>query len=232
MEDLRSLRATCKDMRQACKAKEVRRCIPQGLVLARASFDDKVTDFHLFRDTLVNKLAEVGHPEGCFRYGMRDIFGVNRGLLQSCLEVLKTAADAGHTLAAYMRALCLYRRNSGTGDDAEAMRLIREVEDNEDAAAPAAGGGGPTPWMNRGCVRCRLDTLPALAKEDVPRPNDQNGWPVRVAKPVVRVGVRCAGGNCGDATAGWLRWEKCSVFCSEECRLNNECQCFFNRYFW
>ena len=155
MDDLRSLRATCKDMRQACKDKEVRRCIPLGLVLARAFFDDNVTDFDLFRDTLVNNLAEASHPEACFQAGLRDIFGVNRGSLQPCLEELKTAADAGHKLAAYMRALCLYRRNSGTDDDAEVMRLIREVEGNEDAAAPAAGGGGPTPWMNLGCMRCR-----------------------------------------------------------------------------
>ena len=75
---------------------------PTGLVLTRASFDHNVTDFHLFPDTLVNKLAEVGHPEACFRAGMRDIFGVNRGSLQPCPEELQTTADAGHKLAAYM----------------------------------------------------------------------------------------------------------------------------------
>jgi hypothetical protein len=149
MEDLRSLRATCTDMREACKDKEFGRCLPLRAVLDRASFDDNATDFALFRDSLIKSLAAVGHPEACFRARLCEIFGVNRGSLHPRLEDLKTAADAGHKPAAYMLALCLYRRNSGAGDDAEAMRRIWQVEGEQDAAAPAAGGAGegtPTPW--------------------------------------------------------------------------------------
>jgi hypothetical protein len=62
-------------MREACKDKEVRRCLPLGLVLDHALIDDNVTDFVLLRDKFVVGLAEVDHPEACFRAGLRGIFG-------------------------------------------------------------------------------------------------------------------------------------------------------------
>jgi hypothetical protein len=164
---------------------------------------------------------------------VRYLRGFNRGSLHPRLEDLKTAADAGHKPAAYMLALCLYRRNSSAGDDAEAMRRIRQVEGEQDAAAPAAGGAGegtPTPWKNLGCTRCRLD---ALNVANGVRPlADANGYPieVRVAKPVVHGGLQCAGGNCGE-TAGRFRWEKWSVFCNEECRIHSECERFNDDYY-
>jgi hypothetical protein len=54
-------------------------------------------------------------------------------------------------------------------------------------------------------MECRLRTAIPLAR-DVPAPYDADGWETTVAKPVVRARLRCAGGNCSDATAGWVLW--------------------------
>ncbi|KAF8652518.1 hypothetical protein HU200_062717 [Digitaria exilis] len=122
MEDLHGLRATCKAMCVACAAKEVGWSFPLGLALERVLMDDvNIHERFLFRDTLIDNLAKM----------------------------LKTAADAGHKPRDYMLALCLYRRNSGAGDDDEAMQLIRHVDGKEDARvlAMAADGGEGTPTM-------------------------------------------------------------------------------------
>ncbi|KAF8675514.1 hypothetical protein HU200_047690 [Digitaria exilis] len=66
-----------------------------------------------------------GHVLGLCRAGLRDILGANRDSLNPCIDMLKTAADAGHKPAAYMIALCLYRRSNGAGDDDKVIGLIR-----------------------------------------------------------------------------------------------------------
>ncbi|KAF8652517.1 hypothetical protein HU200_062716 [Digitaria exilis] len=64
MEDLRSLRATCKAMRVACATMEVGRCLPLGLDLERVLMHDiNIHKRFLFRDTLVDNLTKVSNLE-------------------------------------------------------------------------------------------------------------------------------------------------------------------------
>ncbi|CAN6308942.1 unnamed protein product [Urochloa humidicola] len=106
MQDLRSLRRSCKWMCQVCKSRHVAKSIPVQHALER-------------------ELFAVPH---CFRDGLRVVFDVYRSELDCPLDNLKSAADKGHNLAAYLLALCLYRRNGGAVDDEKAKELIRKLE--------------------------------------------------------------------------------------------------------
>ncbi|KAF8651005.1 hypothetical protein HU200_063639 [Digitaria exilis] len=186
----------------ACTAKDVERRLPLGLVLERVLMDGvNIHERFLFHDTLVDNLAKVSNPEACICAGLHDIFGANHDLLNPCIDMLKTATDAGHKPTAYMLALFLYRRKNGASGDDEAMWLIRQVEGEEDDATVAAmatdgGEGTPTPWKNIGCMRCCKETLPIAGGVLPPLYVDDRGFvidDVPFVKPVVRGTLLCAG---------------------------------------
>ncbi|CAO2041794.1 unnamed protein product [Urochloa humidicola] len=138
MEDLITLRKTCKDMRATCKDGHVGRCIPLQRALSCEVFKPYYNRRYINR--LIHKLARAGHTDAYFCKGMRIIFGQNGGALWLPLDNLERAANNGHTTVAYTLTLFLYRRNSGTTADETMMRLLKMVEGDEEPGAqlPAA----------------------------------------------------------------------------------------------
>jgi hypothetical protein len=100
MEDLHSLRATCKQMHMACTSPQLGRCLPQQQVLWHAlkGNDAAVHDFGLFRDALLDNLTSeaVGNPDACYLAGLREVFIDIRTALRPSLHLLEHAAAVGH----------------------------------------------------------------------------------------------------------------------------------------
>ncbi|CAN6234748.1 unnamed protein product [Urochloa humidicola] len=158
MQDLRSLRRSCKWMLQVCKNREVAKCILVQWALEREVF--AVPEYNGdYREYLIANLAEAGNIEACFRDGLRVIFDVNRRELNCLLDNLESTANKRHNLAAYMLAMCLYRRNGGDGDDEKAKELLRKLKVQDGPRVAAAGGiGVPPRWSNHAFVVARLQT--------------------------------------------------------------------------
>ncbi|CAN6231508.1 unnamed protein product [Urochloa humidicola] len=95
MQDLRSLRRSCKWMCQVCKSRHVAKSIPVQHALERELYAvaDYGRDYH---NDLIGKLAD--NEEACFRDGVR-VFDVYRSELVCPLDNLKSAAHKGHNLA-------------------------------------------------------------------------------------------------------------------------------------
>ncbi|CAO2044974.1 unnamed protein product [Urochloa humidicola] len=225
MQDLRSLRRSCKWMCQVCKSRHVAKSIPVQHALEHELY--AVADYGRdYRNDLIGKLAEAGNEEACFRDGVRVIFDVYRSDLVCPLDNLKSAAHKGHNLAAYMLAVCLYRRNGGAVDDEKAKELIRKLKGEDGPGAAAAGGGGVRQrWKNNTCVVARLRTAALAEMYDPPYIDN---W-VNIDKPE-RVFAHNAGGNCGHLPST-EQWDQPMEFCSEDCRIRFECETFFNKYF-
>ncbi|KAF8657542.1 hypothetical protein HU200_059985 [Digitaria exilis] len=120
MEDLRSLRATCKAMHRPCRDRDVGR----RLVLHRVRVKQMQEEDPAGYDVFVRNLAACGNLEACFLTGMDDIFGRNRSP-RPPLEQLHRAAAAGHKMAA---TVFLYRANNGNDTNATAMEYMKQVE--------------------------------------------------------------------------------------------------------
>ncbi|CAN6169957.1 unnamed protein product [Urochloa humidicola] len=141
MQDLRSHRRSCKWMCQVCKSRHVAKSILVQHALERKLY--AVAHYGRdYRNDLIAKLAEAGNEAACFRDGLRVVFDVYWSELDCPLDNLESAAHKGHNLAAYMLALCLYRRNGGAVDDEKAKELIRKLEGEDRPGAAAAVGGG------------------------------------------------------------------------------------------
>jgi hypothetical protein len=132
------------------------------------------------------------------------------------LDKLQRAAEAGHKESMYALSLILYRPNSGEADDDEARRLQRLVEGPQEGATTL-------PWKNLTCTKCRSRIIAltwdyrltgAIAVSPVPAPVP------------LHYDLQCASRGCGNH-AGWHAWYSCHWFCSEECRIRNECDWFF-----
>ena len=108
MEDLRSLRATCKSMLGPCRDRDVGRQLALGRVPVEQMQNADPDGYDVF----VRSLAAAGNPVACFLTGMDDIFGRNRSPQPPLDELYCTAKD-GHRGAAYVAAVFLYRVNSG-----------------------------------------------------------------------------------------------------------------------
>ncbi|CAN6333527.1 unnamed protein product [Urochloa humidicola] len=158
MQDLRSLRRSCKWMCQVCKSRHVAKSIPVQHALERELY--AVVDYGRdYRNDLIGKLAKAGNEEACFCDGVRVIFDVYWSELVCLLDNLKSAAHKEHNLAAYMLAVCLYRRNGGAVDNEKAKELIRKLKGEDGPRAAAAGGGGVRQrWKNNASLVARLRT--------------------------------------------------------------------------
>ncbi|CAN6305524.1 unnamed protein product [Urochloa humidicola] len=194
MQDLRSLRRSCKRMYQVCKSRHATKCILVQRVLEREVF----TVAHYngdYRENLIGKLAEAGNKEACFRDGLCIFFDVNRSGLDYPHHSLEGAAYKGHNLAAYTFAMCLYRRSGGATDDEKVKELIRKLEDQDGSGAVDAEGVGVRQrWMNHACVVARLLSADMVETYDPPY---SNNW-APVAKPK-RIFAHIVSGN----------WDKC-----------------------
>jgi hypothetical protein len=210
--DLRNLHATCKAMCMVGGAATVRRRLALKRVLWR--------QFYLgpeYRAALINTLDNVGHPEALFQSGLHCVVLRNtQGVIMPCLDQLRCAAEAGHKESMYALSLFLYRPNSGEAANDEARRLLRLVEGPQE-------GLTTLPWKNLTCTKRRSRIIMStwdyqltgaivvsLVPAPVPRHDD----------------LQCVGRGCGDH-AGWHAWYSWRRFCSEECRVRNECDWFF-----
>jgi hypothetical protein len=129
MDDLRSLWATCSSMRRICGDPAVDRRVAL----------DQVTrvNVHVNYFSLLANLTQVGNPEACFLTGIQTVF-MEKHSPRPCLDDLARAADGGHSLAACLVALLLYRHNGDAGIDDTARRYLRQVEGEEESRAAAA----------------------------------------------------------------------------------------------
>jgi hypothetical protein len=210
--DLRNLRTTCKAMCVVGGAASVGRRLALKRVLRRR--------FYLgpeHRATLINTLANVDNTEALFQSGLhRAVLGNTRGVIMSCLDQLRRTAEAGHKESMYALSLFLYIPNSGEAAAAEARRLLRLVEGPQEGATTL-------PWKILTCTKHRSRIIAstwdyrltgAIAVSPVPAPVPRHD------------DLQCAGRRCGHH-AGWHAWYSWRRFCSEECRIRNECDWFF-----
>jgi hypothetical protein len=123
MEDLRSLRATCKSMLGPCHDRDISRHLALDRVLVEQMQNDDPDGYDVF----IRSLAEASNPVACFLTGMDDIFGRNHSP-RPPLDQLHRAAEGGHRVAAYVAAVFLYRANSGADADATAIAYMKQVE--------------------------------------------------------------------------------------------------------
>ena len=117
----------------------------------------------------------------------------------------------------------LHRSNSGAGNDNIAWRWLRKVEGDE------AGLEANVTWKNEKCTQ-RIQHAMFVLQDSAGRlaPGESSPLPP-LAMPVHRQDRhQCGGEGYGDHT-GWEAREKWAMFCSEECRIRNECDRFFRR---
>jgi hypothetical protein len=188
--DLRNLRATCKVMCVVGGAATVERHLALKRVLRRR--------FYLipeYRVALINTLANAGNPEAFFQSGLRHaVLGNTHGVIMSCLDQLRHAAEAGHKESMYFLSLFLDRPNSSEANDDNVRRLLRLVEGPQEGATTL-------PWKNLTCIKCRSRIIAStwdyrqtcvivvsLVSAPVPRHDD----------------LQCAGRECGDQQDGML----------------------------
>jgi hypothetical protein len=112
MDDLRSLRATCREMRRVCNNAGV----GWRVALERFAVELQWNDRKGY-DALLDFLTRIRNPEACLLSGM-DILFVENYTSRSSIAKLEEAAQAGHNVAAYIAAMVLYRANGGAGCDA------------------------------------------------------------------------------------------------------------------
>jgi hypothetical protein len=120
----------------------------------------------------------------------------------------------------YALSLFLYRPNSGEAADDEARQLLRLVE------APKEGAT-VLPWINLTSTKRRSRIIASTWDYllTVANANAIAMSPVPAPVPC-HDDLQCAGRGCGDHV-GWHAWYSWHRFCSEECRIRNECDWFF-----
>ncbi|CAO2185587.1 unnamed protein product [Urochloa humidicola] len=226
VSDLRNLRASCRAMRAACGD----RAVGRRVALEREAGAMRWSDHGRYL-AVVSRLSGAGNPEACFLAGIALAFSHKHrrcGDDQPGAEMLARAAEAGHKVAKYVRALLLYDGGAGASDEV-ARRLIRQVEGEEATAAIAGGvvtGGCVAAAVNEQrsnveCVRCRAQAVEAVRQATWRMP--------KLSAPVVALpeddGDRCAVKGCGESEA-WCEW---TAFCSEDCRIRHECAVFLSQ---
>ncbi|TVU21979.1 hypothetical protein EJB05_31651, partial [Eragrostis curvula] len=207
MDDLSSIRASCKAMHAACSDPAVARQVALENETAM-KWDDNAR-----YDTLVERLAAAGNPEACFATGMAFIFAHRNA--QQGAAALGRAAAAGHKAAAYVLGLLLYRVD-GARDAAK--HYIATVEG--DVVDGAGCEDGEAKWSNRECRRSRTQALLALRDATW----KMTGLRVWAATALPEDGHRCTASGCGLPEG----WSGDAVFCSDVCRIRYEYVEFFS----
>jgi hypothetical protein len=133
-----------------------------------------------------------------------------------CLDQLRRAAEVGYKKSMYTLSLFLYRPNISEADDDEARRLLRLVEGPQEGATTL-------PWKNLTFTKRRSRIIAST-------------WDYRLTGAIVVLPVpapvprhddlQCVGRGCGNHE-GWHAWYSWRRFCSEECRIRNDCDWFF-----
>ncbi|KAL6626712.1 hypothetical protein ACP70R_030438 [Stipagrostis hirtigluma subsp. patula] len=204
MDDLCSIRATCKAMYEACNDRAVGRRV--ALEREAAMKWSETGRYH----AVVDHLAGAGNPEACFLVGLTLIFA--HRCAPEGAAWLDRAAAAGHKAAAYVLGLLLYGVSECRGVAEQYIRLV------EGEAGDVDGGGKCK--TNRECVRCRNQALGAVREVTW----KMAGPPALAAAALPEDGQRCTVTGCG-STEGW---DDSAVFCSDGCRIRHEHAKFFS----
>jgi hypothetical protein len=214
VDDLASLRATCRVMRVACGD----RAVGRRVALERQAGAMRWSDHERYL-AFVGSLSGAGNPEACFLSGITLVFA------HRCdgagLELLAQAAAAGHKVAAYVLAVLLYGKDNGATAGDVARRHIKEVEGEE-----AADGSGDVVVSNRRsnteCVRCRGHAVEAVRQVTW---NMANLPKAAVVALPLDDSNQCKAKGCGTPNP----WCNSAVFCSEDCRMRHECTMFISQ---
>uniref|UniRef100_K3XRU9 At2g35280-like TPR domain-containing protein n=2 Tax=Setaria italica TaxID=4555 RepID=K3XRU9_SETIT len=220
VDDLRSLRASCRAMRAACSD----RAVGRRVALEREAGAMRWSDHERYL-AVVGSLSGAGNPEACFLSGIALVFA--HRCEGAGVQLLAQAAAAGHKVAGYVLAVLLYSKDDGATAGDVARRHIREVEEEEaaDGSGDVVGGCAKTAKKrsNNECVRCRGHAVEAVRQAtwnmaDLPAPA------VVMVQPKDD-GYRCTAKGCGVPDA----WCDSAVFCSEDCRIRHERMMFFSQ---
>lgn len=216
MDELAHLRATNADMRKACSNPAVGRSIPLCWVLHRGAWEPYYSD--TYRTELTRRLASIGNTNACFYEGMSAVFVAHRDNCNPPSNMLQRSATQGHALARYVLALVHHRSNFGPETDIIAKKLMRQVEDDEPATNQV--------WSNKQCTVHLQEAIQFV--QQLPQIHASN----RPLPPLVKPQARHEGNNCATLGCGKIEgWHQWASFCSEDCRIDNECVRFF-RSFW
>jgi hypothetical protein len=123
MDDLRSLRATCKSMLSPYCDRDVSRQLALDQVPVQDMQNTDPEGYNVF----VCSLTAAGNSAASFLAGIDDIFGRNHCPCPP-LDKLHRAAQAGHRGAAYVAAVVLYRFYNGVDADGTAFAYMKQVE--------------------------------------------------------------------------------------------------------
>jgi hypothetical protein len=211
VEDLQSLRPTCKSMLGPCCDSDVSRHLALGQLPIEQLQNTDLDGYDVF----VRSLAAVGNPVAGFLTGMDDIFGKNRGWCPP-LDELHHAAHAGNRGASYVSVVLLYRFYSGADTDATTFAYMRHVEGEAQ---------GPQMIINLQSEYFRTRTI-NLAKQMRTIALRQTRCRPMLPPAVARGNIQhCVGRTfCGKEPN---RRGFAFYFCSVECRLCFECDTFF-----
>jgi hypothetical protein len=227
IEDLGSLWATYSQMRRVCGDIVVGRSIPLLWVLLRGIHVGTWNWFydHKYHAKLIARLASVDNLEAYFYVGMHAVFVEDHSALMPWLDMLERSATTSHDVVVFVLSLVLHRSNSGADNDNIARQWLREVKGDE------AGLAANVTWKNEICTRC-LQLAMFVLQDLVGRltPGESSPLPPLAMSVHRQDGHQCGGGGYS-VHAGWEGWEEWAMFCSEECRIRNECDRFF-RSMW
>ncbi|RLM85037.1 hypothetical protein C2845_PM04G16660 [Panicum miliaceum] len=136
MDDLRSLRATCKFMRGVCKDRTIGKHVALDQQFARNMMRNNYNGYV----NLLARLAQLGNPEACFLTRMAVVFPRGTPAVpRPCIVHFGRAACGGHNVAAYVVAVLRYKANASATDDDAARWYMRQVEGEQESGG---GGGG------------------------------------------------------------------------------------------
>jgi len=108
MDDLRSLRATCRFLRGVTSDRAVGQCIDVHWFAAAMLWND-----HAAYAALLAHLTDIGNPVACYITGMNNAFSKGTPEARPSIIELACAAKCGHNVAAYVDAILLFRANTG-----------------------------------------------------------------------------------------------------------------------
>ena len=194
MDDLRSLRATCRFLCGVTRDRAVGQCINVRQFAAAMLWRDRAANAALLAD-----LTNIGNPEACYMTGMMNVFSKGTPEARPCIIELARATERGHNVAAYVAAILLFRANTSADNDQASRWYMRQVEGDEEATAGAAGGIGRSMFSNEGCLHCRELAFACVMGTHWRR------W-VQVpqsAPPVPHGDLPCAGFPCSHPVDEW-----------------------------
>ena len=209
LDNIRSLRATCKSFHRASRDKLV------GRSMAVDKEEKRWWEENNSYLALLRNCADCGNLEAHFILGVEELYNSRRAV--SGLQHLQLAMDGGHLTAAYFLGVVLFRQAATRSD---AMEILNRVSSG-DLSNTAADVAGCTISGNPIIDRCREEAVKMVSR------NWKKEWEMELRSP-------CTHPLCGAAAKSrdqhWVKRDCLPrAFCSEFCRWAYECHSFFEK---